>query len=112
MRVKPIIRETTATTKNYTYTYEEYPNITTRSEYDAKRIKSISDGTKEITYEYSSSGVLNNKITTITKDGGTNISKTVSETNGALGEYFTIQTKNGITVRNRLWYKRRKRPTV
>lgn len=90
---------TTATTKNYTYTYEEYPNITTRSEYDAKRIKSISDGTKEITYEYSSSGVLNNKITTITKDGGTNISKTVSETNGALGEYFTIQTKNGITVR-------------
>ena len=81
-------------TKNYTYTYEAYPNVSPASEFDLKRLKSISNGTDEVVYSYSG-----NVTTMTTKKNGTNVSQIITETGGALGSHYTIRTENGITTR-------------
>lgn len=90
---------TTTVTKNYTYTYEDIPHPGTASEFDVKRLKSVSDGEKTLTYEYSSSGPLNNKSVATVKKGTTVISTNISEMNGALGNYSVTQTKDGIVTK-------------
>ena len=90
---------TTTVTKNYTYTYENIPHTGTVSEYDVQRLKSVTDGEKTLTYEYSSSGALNNKSVATVKKGSTVVSTNISETNGALGNYSVTQTEEGIATK-------------
>lgn len=83
-----------AITKNYTYTYEFYPNVSPSFEYDLKRLKSISNGTDETVYSYS-----DNTTTKTVKKNGTNVSKSVTETGITANSYYTSSTENGITTR-------------
>jgi len=81
-------------TKNYTYTYELYPDVDSRSEYDIKRLKSVSNGTDEVVYSYS--GYV--KTMTVKKDGA-NISELSQEQDGEISSYYVNRTENGETTR-------------
>ena len=83
-----------AVTKNYAYTYENYPDVTYLEDTDIKRLKSISDGTEETTYDYSS-----NKVTVKVKKSGSFVSQTITENVGSSGSHYSIRTENGITTR-------------
>ena len=61
---------TSAVTKNYTYTYENDPEVSTPSEYDVQRLTSVSDGTRTAFYEYSTDGIYTTKTETV-KEGNT-----------------------------------------
>lgn len=91
---------TSPSTKTYTYTYEDYPDISTRSEFDVRRLKSVSDGTKTVTYDYSNT-VDTTTTTETVKSGSTTISQTVTTTklNGAAGDYVVTQTRNGTKIK-------------
>ena len=83
-----------AVTKNYAYTYENYPDVTYLEDTDIKRLKSISDGTEETFYDYSS-----NKTTTTVKKKGISVTKIIAENVGSSGSHYSIRTENGITTR-------------
>ncbi len=91
---------TNPSVKNYTYIYEDYPDIPTRSEFDVRRLKSVSDGTKTVTYDYSNT-VDTTTTTETVKSDGTIISQTdtITQSNEAAGDYSVTQICNGIETK-------------
>ena len=88
---------TSAVTKNYTYTYENDPEVSTPSEYDVQRLTSVSDGTRTAFYEYSTDGIYTTKTETV-KEGNTVLFQTSTMTSLITKPdegYTVMQLQNG-----------------
>ena len=81
-------------TTTYNYTYESGD-----SEFNCNKLVSIAGGTKSVEYTYSTTSSGEIQTTVITKNDNLPVSKTVTLTRGALGNYYESKTQNGITVK-------------
>ena len=81
-------------TTTYNYTYE-----TSGSEFNYNKLKSIVGGSKSVEYTYSTTSSGETQTTAVTKNNNLPVSKTVTLTYGALGNYYESKTQNGITVK-------------